>query len=90
MSKIVFFFAAIVIIRYQCFDSIMCLLFVYLNDEESSDGYRLILVNNRDEEWDRPTKQLQFWTDHTDCISGMYDFTMSMTHVLTKYMFIFL
>lgn len=55
----------------ECFDSIMCLLFVYLNDEESSDGYRLILVNNRDEEWDRPTKQLQFWTDHTDCISGL-------------------
>ena len=66
----------------------MCLLFVYLNDEESSGGYRLILANNRDEEWDRPTKQLQFWTDHTDCISGRYDFTMK--YVLTKYMFIFL
>ncbi|XP_076106342.1 transport and Golgi organization 2 homolog [Mytilus galloprovincialis] len=48
----------------------MCLLFIYLNDDECGNGYRLIIANNRDEQWDRPTKPLSFWTDNEDCISG--------------------
>ncbi|XP_052072930.1 transport and Golgi organization 2 homolog [Mytilus californianus] len=48
----------------------MCLLFMYLNDDECGDGYRVIIANNRDEQWDRPTKQLSFWTDNEECISG--------------------
>ncbi|VDI65902.1 Hypothetical predicted protein [Mytilus galloprovincialis] len=48
----------------------MCLLFMYLNDDECGNGYRLIIANNRDEQWDRPTKPLSFWTDNEDCISG--------------------
>ncbi|XP_052247298.1 transport and Golgi organization 2 homolog isoform X3 [Dreissena polymorpha] len=31
----------------------MCILFMHLG--QSTDGYRLILANNRDELWDRPT-----------------------------------
>ncbi|XP_052073970.1 transport and Golgi organization 2 homolog [Mytilus californianus] len=48
----------------------MCLLLMYLNDDECRDGYRVIIANNRDERWDRPTKQLSFWTDNEECLSG--------------------
>ncbi|KAK7098742.1 transport and Golgi organization protein 2 homolog [Littorina saxatilis] len=49
----------------------MCLLFFNVNDNCSSDEFRLVLVNNRDEFWNRPTKPADFWTDNPSCISGL-------------------
>ena len=58
----------------------MCLLFMYLNDDECGNGYRLIIANNRDEQWDKPTKPLSFWTDNEDCISGVYCVVIRYTY----------
>ncbi|XP_069971575.1 LOW QUALITY PROTEIN: transport and Golgi organization protein 2 homolog [Penaeus vannamei] len=39
----------------------MCLLFVYINPYPKEGDYKLILVNNRDENYNRPTKPARFW-----------------------------
>ncbi|ROT62798.1 putative transport and Golgi organization protein 2-like isoform X2 [Penaeus vannamei] len=39
----------------------MCLLFVYINSDPKEGDYKLILVNNRDENYNRPTKPARFW-----------------------------
>ncbi|KAK3085016.1 hypothetical protein FSP39_022925 [Pinctada imbricata] len=48
----------------------MCLLYVYVNDDPNESNYRLILANNRDEYWDRPTKPLAHICDHPNCFSS--------------------
>ncbi|KAL5016960.1 hypothetical protein ScPMuIL_006549 [Solemya velum] len=49
----------------------MCILFLHLDDSPPPDGYKLILANNRDEGWDRPTKPMAFWDSKPDCISSL-------------------
>ncbi|CAL1531959.1 unnamed protein product, partial [Lymnaea stagnalis] len=48
----------------------MCVIFFYLSEICTFDGYKLVLVNNRDETWDRPTRAASFW-DNGNCISGL-------------------
>lgn len=48
----------------------MCILFVYVNNNPTPDGYQLIIANNRDEFYDRPTQPAAFWGKHPHCISG--------------------
>lgn len=47
----------------------MCLLFLYLCDERTEGKYRLIIADNRDEYWDRPTKPLS-WSDNEEYLCG--------------------
>ncbi|KAL4223791.1 Transport and Golgi organization protein 2 [Mactra antiquata] len=42
----------------------MCLLFLYVNDDPDENGYRLVLANNRDELWDRPTDPVNYRDDN--------------------------
>lgn len=49
----------------------MCLLLFYLNPTASADEYYLILINVRDEIYDRPTKLAHFWGQHLDIIGGI-------------------
>lgn len=49
----------------------MCLLFLYVCDTAAEDGYRLILANNRDEFWNRPTKLANVWGSNAQFISGL-------------------
>ncbi|KAK4306574.1 hypothetical protein Pmani_021623 [Petrolisthes manimaculis] len=39
----------------------MCLLFCYINPHPQIGQYKLVLVNNRDEQYTRPTKPAHFW-----------------------------
>lgn len=39
----------------------MCILFLYINPEPKFGEYKIILVNNRDEMYNRPTKPAHFW-----------------------------
>ncbi|XP_055861442.1 transport and Golgi organization 2 homolog [Biomphalaria glabrata] len=48
----------------------MCILFFCQSELCSSDGYKLILANNRDEAWNRPTQKANFW-NNGHCISGL-------------------
>lgn len=48
----------------------MCVLFLFVNDNPQPDKYRLIIVNNRDENFDRPTKPLGYWEGNKNCLSG--------------------
>ncbi|XP_068209651.1 transport and Golgi organization protein 2 homolog isoform X2 [Palaemon carinicauda] len=48
---------------------IMCLLFMYVNPSINEGSYKLVLVNNRDETYDRPTKPAHFWS--TKVLGGM-------------------
>lgn len=45
----------------RCVFRSMCLLFVYINSDPKEGDYKLILVNNRDENYNRPTKPARFW-----------------------------
>ncbi len=41
----------------------MCIIFLYINSNPSIGEYKIILVNNRDESYSRPTKLAHFWED---------------------------
>jgi uncharacterized protein with NRDE domain len=45
----------------------MCLI-VFANN--ISDDYKLIFAANRDEFYDRPTEQADFWDEHPDLLAG--------------------
>jgi len=47
----------------------MCILFGYVNNSPSVDGYQIIVAMNRDEFFSRPTKQAEIWSNG-HCISG--------------------
>lgn len=49
----------------------MCILFLFVNPNPSGHGYQVILANNRDEQYERPTKPADFWDDDEYCISGL-------------------
>ncbi len=46
----------------------MCILFLYYLPHGSY--YRLIVANNRDEVFERPTEPATFWKDHSDVLAG--------------------
>ncbi|CAF1688174.1 unnamed protein product, partial [Adineta ricciae] len=41
----------------------MCILFCYLQDENIDTGYELILLSNRDEDFQRPALHAHVWKD---------------------------
>lgn len=45
----------------------MCLISLQLSQH---DSYKLILVANRDEQYDRPSLPAHFWPDHPDLLAG--------------------
>ena len=49
----------------------MCILFLYLNDRQEDCPYRLIVANNRDEYWDRPTATAAFRGEKQQWIGGL-------------------
>ncbi|BFZ05509.1 hypothetical protein BsWGS_08548 [Bradybaena similaris] len=49
----------------------MCILFFCQSEICRPDSYQLILANNRDEAWHRPTEEAHFWGEHEACISGL-------------------
>lgn len=48
----------------------MCILFLYINPRPKVGEYKIILVNNRDEVYLRPTKPAHFW-DGDQILGGM-------------------
>ena len=48
----------------------MCILFIYRNQNPSSGSYRLILVSNRDEFYERPAKPAHYWKDQSGNLGG--------------------
>ncbi|XP_048252436.1 transport and Golgi organization 2 homolog isoform X1 [Haliotis rufescens] len=49
----------------------MCILFFQLNDREECGAYRLVLANNRDEYWTRPTSTAAYWGEKDNCLSSL-------------------
>lgn len=49
----------------------MCIVFLSLSDNPQRDKYKVIVAANRDEMFSRPTKELNWWDDDPDIISGM-------------------
>jgi uncharacterized protein with NRDE domain len=50
----------------------MCILFAHSCRSSSAarNGYSLIIANNRDEFFNRPTKEAHFWDTCNDVIGG--------------------
>ncbi|CAF2864389.1 unnamed protein product [Rotaria sp. Silwood2] len=48
----------------------MCILFCYLQDDNIDIGYDLILLSNRDEDFQRPAKQAHIWKDTKYALGG--------------------
>ena len=48
----------------------MCIVYFCQCEIPDPNSYHLVLVNNRDEIWSRPTKDADFWGPQLDCISG--------------------
>ena len=48
----------------------MCIVFFSISDNPLQDGYKLIVGVNRDEYINRPTKELHWWKDRPDILSG--------------------
>jgi len=49
----------------------MCLLVFCLNPEATSEEYYLVLINVRDEFYQRPTKVAHIWEKHPTVVAGM-------------------
>ncbi|KAK3740811.1 hypothetical protein RRG08_042796 [Elysia crispata] len=49
----------------------MCIVYFCQSEIPDPNSYQLVLVNNRDEEWTRPTKDADFWGPQMNCISGL-------------------
>ena len=49
----------------------MCIAFMSISDDPRKDGYKVIIAANRDEFYNRPTKELDWWDDSPDVISGV-------------------
>jgi len=49
----------------------MCVLFFAANPDATEEQYKLILINNRDEFFTRPTKVADFWESDRNIIGGM-------------------
>lgn len=47
----------------------MCIVFFYVDNDPSPDGYQVIAAVNRDEYYKRPTQPADLWNDH--CIAGL-------------------
>lgn len=43
--------------------NIMCIIYIFINPSPKVGEYKTIIVNNRDETYDRPTKPAHFWDD---------------------------
>lgn len=48
----------------------MCILFFKAQENPKADEFALILINNRDEMFNRPTQLSHFWTECPDIIGG--------------------
>lgn len=48
----------------------MCIVFLSISNNPQREKYKLILAMNRDEGFDRPTKELSWWAQSTNIISG--------------------
>ncbi|GFS47001.1 transport and Golgi organization protein 2 homolog [Trichonephila inaurata madagascariensis] len=65
-------------IKILCFETIlqiilvkMCLLVFNVNPNASENEFYLVLINVRDEIYNRPTKLASFWDEHPHVIGGM-------------------
>jgi uncharacterized protein with NRDE domain len=48
----------------------MCLLFLYINENAAENEYKLILIDIRDESFDRPTLPAHFWVVNKNIVGG--------------------
>lgn len=48
----------------------MCIIFCYIANEQIDTGYELILLSNRDEDFQRPALQAHIWKDTKYALGG--------------------
>ncbi|KAJ8891726.1 hypothetical protein PR048_004261 [Dryococelus australis] len=48
----------------------MCILFLYTNPDAETGQFRLIIATNRDEHFERPAKQANFWEEFPAILGG--------------------
>jgi uncharacterized protein with NRDE domain len=56
--------------KLRVYFEIMCILFCYIADENIDIGYELILLSNRDEDFQRPAIQAHVWKNTKYAIGG--------------------
>lgn len=49
---------------------VMCILFLHTDNNPAPNKFRLILASNRDEYYQRPTRQANFWDEDPTVIGG--------------------
>lgn len=53
----------------------MCILFVYTNPNVQKDTFRLVLISNRDEYFQRPAQSIQYLKDE-EIVGGLCTYTI--------------
>ncbi len=56
--------------KLRVYFEIMCILFCYIADEKIDIGYELILLSNRDEDFQRPASQAHVWKNTKYALGG--------------------
>lgn len=57
--------------KLHVYFEIMCIIFCYIANEQSGDiGYDLILLSNRDEDFQRPASQAHVWNNTKYALGG--------------------
>lgn len=59
----------------------MCILFMHLGISDPGSDYSLILAANRDELYDRPSKNMAPWEDDQDIIGGGCHYTLKLKYL---------
>lgn len=54
----------------------MCLTFLYVSPDDDCGKYQLVLINNRDESYQRPTANASFWTKDILCSELLFSVSL--------------
>lgn len=49
----------------------MCIVFIYVGSNDADSEYKLILISNRDEFYDRPSQNMRPWEEDVNIYGGM-------------------
>ncbi len=58
--------------KLRVYFEIMCILFCYIADDKIDIGYELILLSNRDEDFQRPAIPAHVWKNTKYALGGLH------------------
>lgn len=71
----------VIFLMHWLFQRTMCILFMYMGSKDVESDYSLIIISNRDEYYDRPSKVMAPWTEDHNIVGGVVTFSSFKTNI---------